>query len=97
MKPNVKEQRSDLSVSKDIKELIQSFEKWISFTQSMQKLPEEIWDSSLEEGKWTVRDIVSHMMLWDKYFKARIWHDLHHMDPLKEYFKTKNCPIESIY
>jgi uncharacterized damage-inducible protein DinB len=71
-KPNVKEQRSDLSVSKDIKELIQSFEKWISFTQSMQKLPEEIWDSSLEEGKWTVRDIVSHMMLWDKYFKARI-------------------------
>ena len=34
----------------------------------MQNLNEEVWDSSIEAGKWTIRDIISHIMLWDKYF-----------------------------
>lgn len=55
-------------MSNETKELIKSFEEWIFFIHSVRELSEEIWDSSIESGKWTVRDIVSHIMLWDKYF-----------------------------
>ncbi|MBP1989341.1 DinB family protein [Paenibacillus eucommiae] len=53
---------------KELKELIASFEEWISFTNLLQQISEETWNSSIEQGKWTVKDIVSHIMLWDKYF-----------------------------
>jgi hypothetical protein len=49
-------------------ELIESFREWISFSRSLQELPEKSWDSSMEADKWTIKDVVCHMMLWDKYF-----------------------------
>jgi hypothetical protein len=55
-------------MSIEMKDLIKSFEEWIAFTISLQELNEEVWDSSIEPGKWTIRDIISHIMLWDKYF-----------------------------
>ena len=55
-------------MSNELQELITEFKKWITFTGSLQELPEAVWELSLEEGKWSIRDIVSHIMLWDKYF-----------------------------
>ncbi|MCE5172986.1 hypothetical protein LQV63_27365 [Paenibacillus profundus] len=26
------------------------------------------WQTPIDGGKWTIHDIVSHIMLWDKYF-----------------------------
>jgi hypothetical protein len=34
----------------------------------LQQQNHEIWNMNVEEGKWTIREIVSHIMLWDKYF-----------------------------
>jgi hypothetical protein len=61
-------QRDDKTMSIEMEELIQSFEQWISFTSNLENLNEVVWDSSIEAGKWTIKDIVSHIMLWDKYF-----------------------------
>src|SRR5690554_6843449 len=52
----------------ELEDLLKSFEEWISFTRALQNLNEEVLDSSIETGKWTIRDIISHIMLWDKYF-----------------------------
>lgn len=55
-------------MSYEMDDLIKSFEEWISFTSYLKELNEEVWDSSIEQGKWTIRSIISHIMLWDKYF-----------------------------
>ncbi|ALS28671.1 DinB superfamily metal-dependent hydrolase [Paenibacillus sp. 32O-W] len=52
----------------EIDTLLDAFEEWITFAEYLQSFPEQVWNSSIEEGKWTVRDIVSHMMMWDQYF-----------------------------
>lgn len=51
-----------------MEELMNSFEEWISFSSALQELNEDVWGSSIEPGKWSIRDIVSHIMLWDKYY-----------------------------
>lgn len=48
--------------------LVRSMEKWISFAESLRGLDERVWTMAIGEGKWAVRDIVSHMMLWDRYY-----------------------------
>lgn len=52
----------------EIKELLVTFSEMTQFAQSLQEQSEEIWNSSMEPGKWTIKDIVCHIMLWDKYF-----------------------------
>lgn len=46
-------------------ELLTQFEEWNHYAASIQDLD---WNEPLEEGKWTIHDIVCHIMLWDKYF-----------------------------
>jgi uncharacterized damage-inducible protein DinB len=48
--------------------LINEFSSLISFVQSIRELDEEKWITPIEEGKWTTRDVIAHIMLWDKYF-----------------------------
>jgi hypothetical protein len=69
-------------MSNELQELIIEFKKWINFTRSLQELPEAVWELSLEEGKWTVRDIVSHIMLWDKYFYEEAIDKIAHYKPV---------------
>ncbi|MBE9913838.1 DinB family protein [Paenibacillus donghaensis] len=49
-------------------EKLEAYAEWITFAQSLKDLPEEKWTGPIAEGKWSPRDIVSHIMLWDKYF-----------------------------
>ncbi|WEK56019.1 MAG: DinB family protein [Candidatus Cohnella colombiensis] len=55
-------------MSNELRDLIHSFEEWISFTSTLQALDDVTWNSSIEPGKWTIKDIICHIMLWDKYF-----------------------------
>ncbi|WP_438351589.1 DinB family protein [Paenibacillus sp. FA6] len=55
-------------MSIEMEDLIRSFEEWVLFSSNLKDLNEEVWDSSIEQGKWTIRSIISHIMLWDKYF-----------------------------
>ncbi|WP_409343502.1 DinB family protein [Paenibacillus sp. MBLB4367] len=49
-------------------QLVQSMEKWIAFAESLHGMDERTWTTPIGEGKWAPRDIVSHMMLWDRYY-----------------------------
>ena len=46
-------------------ELIDRFEEWNHFVN---QIKEANWDLALGEGKWTIHDVVSHIMFWDLYF-----------------------------
>ncbi|MEO2213727.1 DinB family protein [Paenibacillus amylolyticus] len=55
-------------MTKEIEHLLQTFEEWALFVKTMTHFEDSIWNSSMEEGKWTIKSIVSHIMLWDRYF-----------------------------
>ncbi len=49
-------------------EMLEEFNEWILFVDLLTHHEEELWNRNLQEGKWSIREIVSHIMLWDKYF-----------------------------
>ncbi|WGU96356.1 DinB family protein [Paenibacillus dendritiformis] len=46
-------------------QLLEKFSEWNRFVLQIAEME---WQTPIDEGKWTIHDIVSHMMLWDKYF-----------------------------
>ncbi|OUS76104.1 hypothetical protein B1748_14940 [Paenibacillus sp. MY03] len=55
-------------MAKTSKEMVEEFKSFINFVQDLKKIDEEHWNRPLSEGKWTLKDVISHIMLWDKYF-----------------------------
>jgi uncharacterized damage-inducible protein DinB len=49
-------------------QLLEEFKQWILFVEALQQRDESVWNTPIAEGKWTIREIVSHILLWDKYF-----------------------------
>lgn len=49
-------------------QLIEQYSAWINFIKVLEEQKEDFWNQPLGEGKWSVRDVVSHIMKWDKYF-----------------------------
>jgi uncharacterized damage-inducible protein DinB len=46
---------------------IKKYQRYISFVESLRNLDEELWTTPIAENKWSVRDIIGHIMFWDKY------------------------------
>lgn len=46
-------------------DLINPFKEWNKFVLDIADMD---WSTPIAEGKWTIHDVVSHIMLWDKYF-----------------------------
>jgi uncharacterized damage-inducible protein DinB len=49
-------------------QLLEEFSVLISFVESLRELDEQLWVTPIQEGKWTTRDIIAHIMRWDQYF-----------------------------
>ncbi|WP_340022330.1 DinB family protein [Paenibacillus sp. FSL K6-1096] len=49
-------------------QLIQEYEALIPYIESLAKLEPGVWVTPLEPGKWSLKDLLCHLMLWDKYF-----------------------------
>ncbi|MCE5171112.1 DinB family protein [Paenibacillus profundus] len=47
--------------------ILQQFGEWIAFVNDLNNRNEEVWEIR-EEGKMSIREIVSHIMRWDEYF-----------------------------
>lgn len=61
--------RMDMSGIIESKEqLLDQFSEWISYVKKLEGYGEGVWNQEIAEGKWSLRELVSHMMLWDKYF-----------------------------
>lgn len=43
------------------------FEQWIADVKELESKGEDFWDRPLGEGKWTVREMVAHIVAWDRY------------------------------
>lgn len=52
--------------------LIEQLEGYIAFVASLRDVDNIRWAVSMSEGKWSVRDIISHIMMWDKNFLDKI-------------------------
>jgi hypothetical protein len=49
-------------------QLEDKFAQLISFAESLRELDNTIWTTPIAPDKWSTRDVVTHIMLWDKYF-----------------------------
>ncbi len=47
--------------------LTAEFEQWIEDVRELESKGETFWDRPLGKGKWTVREMVSHIVEWDRY------------------------------
>jgi hypothetical protein len=47
---------------------LKEFESYIEFYQSMKNVSIHYWYKPMEEGKFSIHDSISHLMMWDKYF-----------------------------
>ncbi|WP_339223502.1 DinB family protein [Paenibacillus sp. FSL H8-0332] len=54
--------------AKTNKQLILEFESFIPYIQSLDSMEDADWEAPLEAGKWSLKDVLCHIMLWDKYF-----------------------------
>lgn len=50
-------------------QLISDLSEFLSFIRSLENLKDEIWFSPISKGKWSIHDIITHIMKWDEYFK----------------------------
>lgn len=64
-------------------ELVQTYDGFIEFIDSLEDVLEDgKWDLPIAEGKWTVKDIVCHLMKWDKYFYGEAIHKIELNEPV---------------
>ena len=52
---------------KSKEQLLEELSALIPFVESLREADDEVWTAPLGKGKWSVRDIISHILLWDKY------------------------------
>lgn len=48
--------------------LIEAFARFGDFLQGLGACSDSLWNTPVTEGKWAVRDVVSHLLRWDQYF-----------------------------
>ncbi|WP_199618116.1 DinB family protein [Paenibacillus alkalitolerans] len=49
-------------------DMVKEFEAFIPFVVALNDYDESHWNLPIAEGKWSLKDIICHIMLWDKYF-----------------------------
>ncbi|PEB51395.1 hypothetical protein CON65_11070 [Bacillus pseudomycoides] len=52
--------------------IINNFKEYSSWLSTLKDMEEEFWTTPISEGKWTVAEIISHIMNWDKYLLSKI-------------------------
>ncbi|WP_248929824.1 DinB family protein [Paenibacillus hamazuiensis] len=63
-------------------EMVEEFKAFIHYAEELNELEEELWNRPIAAGKWTVKDILSHIMLWDKYYYEEGIEKIAHDQPL---------------
>jgi uncharacterized damage-inducible protein DinB len=50
------------------RDLLEQFKAWLLLVNQLKSLDERKWITPIREGKWSIRDVVCHIMLWDRFF-----------------------------
>ncbi|AOZ94127.1 DinB family protein [Paenibacillus crassostreae] len=48
--------------------LLEQFSEWLNYVKKLETYDENVWKKEIAKDKWSLRELVSHIMLWDKYF-----------------------------
>lgn len=48
-------------------QLISELAEFLTFVRSLDSMNDEVWFSPISEGKWSIHDIIIHIMKWDEY------------------------------
>lgn len=49
-------------------QLVAEFHSFIPYVQSLETLDVTIWENPIRDGKWSLKELLCHMMRWDQYF-----------------------------
>ncbi|QGH33675.1 DinB family protein [Gracilibacillus salitolerans] len=52
---------------KEIDNLIEQFEQFNSWVNSLEKVDDALFFTPINEGKWTPAEIITHITYWDRY------------------------------
>lgn len=52
-----------ININKSIKE----YQGFISFVESLKNINEKVWVTPIDKNKWSIKEIIGHIMFWDKY------------------------------
>ncbi|MFC3748567.1 DinB family protein [Paenibacillus sp. GCM10012306] len=63
-------------------EVILGYGEWINFAKNLSKYEEQSWLTPLGPDKWTVKEVVGHIVLWDKYIHNEVTRAILHNSPL---------------
>lgn len=69
-------------MAKTTGEMIEEFKSFTSYVRELDSLSEQVWNMPIAEGKWTLKDVIAHMMLWDQYFYEEAIYKIKHDEPL---------------
>lgn len=47
---------------------VSEFQSFIPYIQSLEALDNTVWESPVGDGKWSLKELVCHLMRWDQYF-----------------------------
>ena len=47
--------------------VINHYEKTIEWMNRLRKLPEDSWRTSIGEGRWTIAEVIGHLIAWDEF------------------------------
>ncbi|AIQ46132.1 hypothetical protein R70723_09720 [Paenibacillus sp. FSL R7-0273] len=47
---------------------VSEFESFITYIKSLESLDKAVWESPVGDGKWSLKELVCHLMRWDQYF-----------------------------
>ncbi|PZD96056.1 DinB family protein [Paenibacillus sambharensis] len=63
-------------------QLLADFREWIEYVKELERLSLEAWSRPVGPGKWSVKEVVSHIMLWDKTFCEEAIERIYRDEPL---------------
>ncbi len=51
----------------NINESIKAYEAFIPFVESLKNTDGKLWITPIAENKWSIQEIIGHILIWDKY------------------------------
>lgn len=56
----------------EVKNIISNFSHYSSWLSTLEEINETLWSKPIAEGKWSVSEIIAHIMNWDNYLLTEI-------------------------
>ncbi|TQS74164.1 DinB family protein [Ornithinibacillus gellani] len=54
------------------REIIHRFEQYVCWLISLKDMDERLWHAPIAKGKWTVNEVICHIMKWDRYLLSDV-------------------------